>query len=97
MPIYEYQCPQCEKVYEVVVSFTERHLQFCTCMTDDGEFQLCRRLLSVPGLVRVGGTEGKLRSAKQVRERNDAHAKSSAGQDEHRANVKAAHKRHGIG
>lgn len=67
----------------------------CGPHEDDGSIIPMRRVPAVANF-KFGGAEGKRRTALQVRERNEAYHNSPKGQEEHRANVAAAHKRLGI-
>jgi hypothetical protein len=97
MPIYEFQCPICRCVDEHYLTQSEAAGAFlnplCT-MCEDPTTMV--RIVSMPAPPVIGGVERKIRQGEQLKKRSDDHFKSAAGQEEHRANVAAAHKRLGI-
>ena len=101
MPIFEYECPTCHVVTEHFVS-TYGHDVSPVCHHSGSDAMhgipqpppaKCVRIMSAPCPPRMGGVAGKMHTAKKIRARNDAYFNSSHGQEEHRANVKAANKR----
>ncbi len=93
MPLFEYQCPE---------GHVSEHYQSSYMSEAPSECPTCeratpmKRVVSAPAPPVMGGVEGKLRTAAMVKKRNDAHAVSKRGVEEHRANVAKAHKRLGI-
>ncbi len=102
MPIREFQCEECDELTEAILTQTEdKQLRECgdECCTPACESCGCpftKLVISAPAPPQFGGADGKARTAKNVKKRNDDHFKSKKGQDEHRDNVKAAHKRLGL-
>ena len=48
MPRYDYQCLECDKVFEVIQKMTDEPLEVCLC---EKEQLLVKRLISLPKLV----------------------------------------------
>lgn len=94
MPLYEYQCQRCKEVIESYVSLASQEpLQYCHCRPNT----LMKRIpISRPGLVKVGGAEGKKRTADKIRKRNDDHFASKGGQEEYIESVRKSHAKYGI-
>ena len=90
MAIYEWECRTCETATETIQSYLDPPPM---CPYGHGPM---RRLMSVPAPPLMGGLEGKLRSGAAVKKRNETYCNSPLGKEEHRAEIKAAHKRLGI-
>lgn len=113
MPVYEYECPVCQRRQDAYFTQSEAKqlnakppalsytMECLHPQLPPGQRAALRpaamvRVLSLTAPPKIGGLEGKLATAAKVRKRNADHAVSKRGQEEHRANVFAAHKRLGI-
>ena len=93
MPIKEYECSACGATREHYLRTTEADPTQCPgCEEED----TLSRVMSSPAPHRVGGVDGKQRTAKKIKTRNATYHQSSRGREEHRHNVRTANKRVGL-
>lgn len=87
MPFYDYQCPECDKIFEVRQSFSAEPKAICPFCN----YPETRRLISKPAIVFKGSgfyindsrsDNGKSSSASSKSNDKDATAKSSEGKSD---------------
>ena len=94
MPLYEFECPKCEGKREEVIKLDDLYAHSGNVVCDECKVYM-RRIMSAPAFT-FGGSYGKIKTSELIRKRNEDYHKSPKGQEEHRANVEAAHKRLGL-
>jgi len=87
MPIFQFQCQKCGKVVEVFQSYADAAPLCCLAPIP------MKRIISLVAPPQMGGIEGKIRSGKAIKKRNDDHFKSPDGQAEYRGGIEAARKK----
>jgi putative FmdB family regulatory protein len=76
MPIYEFECTECQNQFESVLKISESHVKPpCKC---GGE---TTKLISLPSPLQLGGDSGIARDNQTVRKRNKDIWNSPAGRD----------------